>query len=140
VAPIWVVGVDGSDLSFAGLATVADMAERSGTELAVVHVRHMPTPLVGNPGVLSAARPVLDDLETEASDGAHRVMSGRPVNWRFEVREGDPADELGTAAREARAELIAIRGHSHGALGHLFLGSVAFRLLQRAPTNVLVLR
>jgi nucleotide-binding universal stress UspA family protein len=116
------------------------MAERSGAELVVVHVRQLPTPWVGNPSALGTARLVLDDVEKEARDGAHAVMAERSVNWRFDVREGIPADELGDAARETHAELIAIRGHSHGALGYLFLGSVAFRLLQHAPTNVLVLR
>jgi nucleotide-binding universal stress UspA family protein len=139
VAPIWIVGVDGSELSLAGLGTAAALACRAGAESIVVHVRHVPATCVEYPSALAVARPAVLEQEDSARAAAHSVLAGGDVNWRFDVREGNPADELIAAAREAHAELIAIRGHGHTGLGHLLLGSVALRLLEHATTNVLIL-
>jgi Universal stress protein family len=103
VAPIWIVGVDGSELSLAGLATAAALACRAGAEILVVHVRHVPATCVEYPSALGVARPAMLEQQDAARAGARSVLAGADVNWRFDVRVGNPADELIAAAREAHA-------------------------------------
>jgi nucleotide-binding universal stress UspA family protein len=54
------------------------------------------------------------------------------------VRFGLPADEIISAAEEHGAELLVMGSHGHGALYHLFSGSVVTGVLKRMDRPVLV--
>jgi nucleotide-binding universal stress UspA family protein len=58
-----------------------------------------------------------------------------PVERRLE--DGDPAETILRVAREEVANLIVLGTHGRGALGKLLLGSVAERVVRRAPCPVL---
>jgi nucleotide-binding universal stress UspA family protein len=53
------------------------------------------------------------------------------------VRQGLPATEIDSYAREMRADLIVVGTHGRSGVERLVLGSVAERLLRRAPCPVL---
>ena len=59
---------------------------------------------------------------------------------RLAVRLGDPAEEIASYARQIGAGLIVMPSHGRRGLAHLVMGSVAERVVQRAPCPVLVLR
>ncbi len=138
-----VVGVDGTDDSLAALSLAADLAAESGAGLLVVHVRHE-SGLVAVNAVLTGAEvavnDALDEMERMSREGAADVLTGRRVQWRFEVASGDPAAALIAAAVEAKAAPIVVGGRAHGVVGGLVFGSVAQRLIRHSPVSVLVVR
>lgn len=56
------------------------------------------------------------------------------------VRVGSPAREIIDTARSLPADLIVISTHGRTGLKHVFLGSVAEHVVQRAPCPVFVVR
>jgi len=56
------------------------------------------------------------------------------------VRVGSPTREILDAARSLPADLIVISTHGRTGLKHVFLGSVAEHVVQRAPCPVFVVR
>jgi len=57
-----------------------------------------------------------------------------------ELRQGKPAPLVLDAASRHRAELIVMGTHGRGGLEHLFLGSVAARVVRKAECPVLTVR
>jgi nucleotide-binding universal stress UspA family protein len=57
-----------------------------------------------------------------------------------ELREGKAASLLLDAARRHKAQLIVMGTHGRGGLEHLFLGSVAARVVRKARCPVLTVR
>lgn len=75
------------------------------------------------------------ELEKLAAD---LIREKAPV--QAQVRLGSPAREIVEAARSLPADLIVISTHGHTGLNHVFLGSVAEHVIQRAPCPVFVVR
>ena len=69
-----------------------------------------------------------------------RELSGAGLEVETEVAEGDPAELIVARAAELGADLIAMGTHGLSALGRVFLGSVARRVVQHAPCPVLTVR
>jgi nucleotide-binding universal stress UspA family protein len=57
-----------------------------------------------------------------------------------QVREGYPATVIEDAAAEIGADLIVIGTRGHTGLKHLLLGSIAERVVQKAPCAVLAVK
>jgi nucleotide-binding universal stress UspA family protein len=57
-----------------------------------------------------------------------------------ELKEGKPAPLIIDAAHRHRAQLIVMGTHGRGGLEHLFLGSVAARVVRNASCPVLTVR
>ncbi len=81
------------------------------------------------------APPIERDLETIA-----QPLRNQGYQVTTEVRTGRPADEIGQAAREQGAQLIAIATHGEHGVNPVLLGSVAERLLKTSPVPVLLVR
>jgi len=62
------------------------------------------------------------------------------VNAYLELRDGVPAEEIVRAAREKKADLIALSTHGRSGAFRLVAGSVAEEVLRRADVPVLVTR
>jgi len=141
-----VVGVDGTADSLAALATAAELAEESGSELVVVHVRHETWAVavgdgqVGGLAAEFAANGSLDAIEATSRERSQDVLADRRVDWRFEVASGDPATALIAAARRYAARAIVVGGRTHGVVGGLVVGSVAQKLVRHSPGSVIVVR
>jgi nucleotide-binding universal stress UspA family protein len=137
-----VVGVDGTADSLAALGTAADLAEDAGASLVVVHVRHESAMSASSidAGAGAAISDALDQVEKMSRERAAGVLTGRKVDWRFEICGGDPATELIAAARDQQARAIVVGGRSHGLVGGLVVGSVAQKLVRHSPVSVLVVR
>jgi nucleotide-binding universal stress UspA family protein len=110
-----VVGVDGTPDSLAALGTAADLAEDAGASLVVVHVRHESAMSASSidAGAGAAISDALDQVEKMSRERAAGVLTGRKVDWRFEICGGDPATELIAAARDQQARAIVVGGRSH---------------------------
>ncbi len=142
MADTFVVGVDGTADSLAALAAAATLAEASGADLDVVHVRHEPAlaAVGGEAGAFAAESDALDEIERMSRERASDVLAGRPLQWQFDVAVGDPATELVATARAQKARTIIVGGRNHGVVGGLVVGSVAQKLVRHSPVSVLVVR
>jgi len=56
------------------------------------------------------------------------------------VREGYPATAIEEEARTRHADLVVIGTRGHSGLKHLLLGSIAERVVQKAPCPVLAVK
>jgi nucleotide-binding universal stress UspA family protein len=77
-------------------------------------------------------------IESERLKELARQTAARGVKCDSAVRFGLPADEILSAATEHGADLLVMGSHGHGALYHLFTGSVVTGVLKRSPCPVLV--
>jgi nucleotide-binding universal stress UspA family protein len=138
-----VVGVDGTADSLAAVASAAELAEASGSRLVAVHVHHESGAAAASGATADTAaamKETLDELERLSRERVSDVLAGRRLDWRFEVRSGDPASELIAAARAYQATTVIVGGRKHGVVGGLVLGSVAQKLVRHSPVSVLVVR
>ncbi len=115
---------------------------RGKGELILVHAYHIPVEYSAY-GVLPtnwnfmeeasrAAGTELDKWATELSASGWKVTT--------EVAEGPPASVIERLAKEREVDLIAMGTHGRGVLRELVLGSVAKRVVHRAPCPVLTVR
>lgn len=77
-------------------------------------------------------------IENERLRELAKQVEARGVKCESAVRFGLPADEILSAAAEHHADLLVMGSHGHGALYHLFTGSVVTGVLKRTPCPVLV--
>ena len=139
-----VVGVDGSDSSFAALVTAADLADQTGSQLSVVFV-HDPGVAGALAGTFDGSAEVyieqtVEDLEAASRERAFDLLADRNLEWTFDVAFGEPAHELVNVAVKREAAMIIVGGRGHSLLGGLVLGSIAQRLVRSSPISVLVVR
>ena len=84
------------------------------------------------------------DLEVEQRIESGRLkelvkqVESRGLKCESAVRFGLPADEILSVATEHGADLLVMGSHGHGALYHLFTGSVVTGVLKRSTCPVLV--
>jgi nucleotide-binding universal stress UspA family protein len=129
-----VVGFDGSEAAIRALGRAADDIEPGGT-LTVVTVE----PTAHSQGVLS------EDLLSASPDAARLLDEARlslgvrdDITIEPIVRKGDPAAIVLEAARDAGADLIVIGRRGRDFAARALLGSVAERVVNQAPCDVLV--
>ena len=87
---------------------------------------------------------VLEDIERAAAQETERLLTDedrRELQARaFTVVDSTPAAAIVKQAKDSGADLIVVGTHGRGALAHLFLGSVAERVVRLAPCPVLTVR
>lgn len=123
-APV-LVGVDGSDAARRALECAVELAAGLGATL------HLAT------AFRAGAR------EGEAEELLRAELARLPERDRpavLHARRGDPADVLVELAGEVGAGLLVVGQSGSGLVSRLVLGSVASRVLHRAPCHVLVER
>jgi nucleotide-binding universal stress UspA family protein len=114
------------------------MAE-SGGHIILFHVVPLPIPALGRPLML-------EPISTAEHDARERLIRlgadslGDKVPYEVEVITGDPAVEIMVAAGEHHADLIVMATHGRTGLKHLFLGSVAERVVRESTVPVLTVR
>ena len=59
------------------------------------------------------------------------------LDHEIEIREGEPWREIAASAREMEADVVVLGTHGRGGLDHLFLGSVAEKLIRKLSCLVL---
>lgn len=132
-----VVGVDCSEGSRRVLAWAAAQARKTGARVRPVHVWEQPLGLASIASkqesmaeLAQDAQARLDAWLAEASD----VLEGLDV--RAEALEGDAAEVLVEAARDA--DLLVVGSHGHSSVVGLLLGSVAMECAQHAPCPLVI--
>jgi len=139
------VPVDFSDNSGRLLAAAEAEAARRGAGLHLLHVIEPAAEVAGfetDPEMMRLR--IGQDLATEERIEGRRLqeiaegVKGRGLACATQVRFGLPSDEIIAAGKECGAELIVVGSHGHGALYHLFTGSVVNGVLKHTVCPVLV--
>lgn len=137
-----VVPTDFSDCSDRALTYGRELAKTFGATLHLLHVVHDP---YSQPWSAEAFPTPLGDLLEQWQEQARtRLINLLPEperkNVRFAVVVGSPFFEIVRYAKEEQADLIVIGTHGRGPIGHMLLGSVAERVVRKAPCPVLTVR
>jgi nucleotide-binding universal stress UspA family protein len=134
------VPYDFSDHAAGALGLASDLAARNGGRLSVLHVitpfyptadLPMPQPMPTDE-LVAGIRRRLDAVV------GRLVRRRKAVRARCEVVIGDPFQRIVDAARGADSIVMATAGRT--GLSHLFMGSVAEKVVRHAPVPVLTVR
>jgi nucleotide-binding universal stress UspA family protein len=135
--------VDFSDASRAALRVASELARRFDGEVTVFHAYPLPGYTLPEGTVLPASG-MLQELaeQTDAllarwkaeavADGAPRVATGKSI--------GEPAAEIVAEAEDGKYDAVVVGTHGRTGLAHVLLGSVAERVVRRAPMPVVTVR
>lgn len=146
-SPRWdliLVPLDFSGQSRQALEVALPLAERHGGKIVLVHVVQAPGVLSAIPGGgqylvpmdnAKAVKTAKVHIETLAAELVPARLLARTL-----VRQGNPADQITTAARALKADLIIIATHGYSGLKHVLIGSTAERVVRHAPCPVFVVR
>jgi len=138
------VATDFSEPSDSALEYGRALALNFGARLHVIHVVEIPPFSVGADGAAYDFALVQESLEEDARKKLADVLgpeNGQPPAMTVVVRTApSPAIVIADYARGSDIDVIVMGTHGRGMLGHLFLGSVAERVVRIAPCPVLTLR
>lgn len=128
----------------AALRYACGLAEKFGARLYLLHVLSDIVP-VGPDPMLAAVLP--PEYYVESETASHEALKtllqpawGRPASVETAVRWGIPDSEIVAFAAAQAVDLVVIATHGRTGLSHVFLGSVAERIVREAPCPVLTIR
>ena len=135
------VPVDFSDSSALALRHAANRAAESGGSLIIIYV------VPADYGWLGFGRNELRDLDRSLQQqAADRLRAfadenvGDKVAADLEIRIGQPAEEIISAARDSKCDSIVLSTHGLTGLDRYLIGSVADRVARLAPCPVVLVR
>ncbi len=120
------------------------LAQKFGAEVCLLHVVQ-DLALFFPEAVFNAPPPAppVEQFAAAARAALQRVASALDaggVTVRAEVGVGPPAEVVVRFAREHAVDLVVMGTHGHTGLAHVILGSVAEKVVRRAPCPVLTVR
>ena len=135
------VPTDFSEYSKQAIQYARDLAQTFGATLVLLHVVEIPPyPIEGLPPS-SLGGTLLDDLEQQAtSDLAQVLAKEAEVQVVRRVVIGIPYRKIVEVAEADKVDLIVMATHGRTGFSHLFMGSVAERVVRTAPCPVLTIR
>jgi universal stress protein A len=133
------VPTDFSDASIAAQRYAAGLAEAFGSRVHLLHVVQDPyvQPWAAEAFGVSLAG-VLERWEDDARAQLQQLAGDAPIECV--TRVGHPFVEILSYAAEHRIDLIVMGTHGRGPVAHMLLGSVAERVVRKAPCPVLTVR
>ena len=136
------VPLDFSDSAESILAWAGHLAEEHGSTVMLLHVYHLPVEFQQLEGAYLPPdfwANVKSEAEQKLDEHAATLRT-TGVTVECHVREGYPATVIVDEADTLRCDLIVIGTHGHSGLKHLLLGSIAERVVQKAPCPVLTVK
>jgi nucleotide-binding universal stress UspA family protein len=145
------VATDGSEEAILAARTAADIADKTSSELHVVHVRTLPFYLSYSASRHAASGRVGEDLERERKqletkaqrflDEQVRIIEGVGGNVaQAHLRLGKPDEEVTTLAEEIGAGLIVMGSRGLGGKRRALMGNDCDSVVRHAHCPVLIVR
>jgi nucleotide-binding universal stress UspA family protein len=137
------VPVDFSSCSAEAVRTAADVSTRYGAEVCLVHVYEpIQYALPGNspfymPGQFES---ILAECEKRLADAKKEAEAAGIARAQTQQLQGIPATEITEFAKKHDFDLIVMGTHGRTGLQHALIGSVAEKVVRRAPCAVLTVR
>jgi nucleotide-binding universal stress UspA family protein len=136
------VPLDFSDYADEVLDWAIHLAQEHSSTITLLHAYHPPVEFQQLEGAYLPPdfwSNVKTEAEQSLSAYADRARAAG-LTCDLSVREGYPATVIEDAAEEIGADLIVIGTRGHTGLKHLLLGSIAERVVQKAPCPVLAVK
>jgi nucleotide-binding universal stress UspA family protein len=136
------VPVDFSENTPAVLEWAAHLAEEHGSRVTLLHAYHLPVEFQQLEGAYLPPdfwQSVRSEAESTLRSHAE-TLQRKGVGVEIAVCEGYAATVIIEEAGLRRADLIVIGTHGRSGLKHLLLGSIAERVVQKAPCPVLTVK
>lgn len=130
--------VDFSEPSLKATEYAVSLARRFNSALHVLHV--IEDPVVYLPMFESYPLPTREQFETYAQDRLENWISeedSEGIKVELLWRHGSPNLEIIDYAGDSKIDLIVMGTHGRGVAAHLLLGSVAEKVVRKAPCPVL---
>jgi universal stress protein A len=115
------------------------LAARENVHVLLLHVL-LGSDLVFAETPLPLREQLEQELRADAEQRLQRLAVAQTVPVEPLVVWGSPASEICRIAKERSVDLIVMATHGRTGLGHLFIGSVAERVVRHAPCSVLIVR
>ncbi|MFB6249618.1 MAG: universal stress protein [Salinibacter sp.] len=134
------VPIDFSEASEGALAHAKEIALTYGAELNLLHVVEQPfyPSAYGVDPISFPTQEVVDRVEKQLGEMARTSVGYEHVV--VEATVGDPASTILDHVDENEVDFVVIATHGRTGLDRMLLGSVAERVLRRAPTPVFVVK
>jgi nucleotide-binding universal stress UspA family protein len=136
------VPVDFSGYAEQALEYAIELARKLPARLTLLHVIHT-MPMGGADGGVALPYSYLQELETEAQqkmETYRQRVQEAGLEGTALVVHGVPFESIVDTARDQHVALIVMGTQGRTGLAHLFLGSVAEKVVRLAPCPVLVTR
>jgi nucleotide-binding universal stress UspA family protein len=138
------LATDFSEPSASALEYAKALAKPFHARIHVLHVLEDLAAHAWTTEVYVAALPgVHEEMERQARERLATVFTGDELKEyavRTELRMGSPFVEVIRYARDEKIDLIVLGTHGRGPIAHMLLGSVAERVVRKAPCPVLTVR
>ena len=134
------LATDLSGCSDAATDTAVELAKKFDGKLTVLHVYEIPAYAYAGGGYVAAdlLSPLQKVASTALAELLKKVQARVPTATSM-LGAGNPAAGILETAREAHPDLIVMGTHGRRGASHLFLGSVAERVVQRSKCPVLTI-
>ena len=142
------VATDGSREAALASSSSADLAERTGSELHVVYVGHMPPVFYESPGAMTLDPDLQGRMQERAEEEAKARLDDQVQQLReaggevagAHARVGRPDAEIVELAEELHAGVIVLGSRGLGPLRSALMGSVSHSVVRHARCPVMVVR
>jgi nucleotide-binding universal stress UspA family protein len=129
---------DFSERAMKAFHMASALARDHQAALTVLHVREIPAlPFAEFGAVPPPDLPTRDELMQKLSK---YEAPAEGINIEFVIADGEPGEEILRLAKERHCDLIVMGTHGRTGLGRLLMGSVAERVVRKAPCPVLTLK
>ena len=134
--------LDFSDATDPVFSYADTLASAFGSEVHLLHVLQEPVAVLPESGLAIAPPAVnMPDLLDAARQGLDRYDVSAPARVTERVvRHGPAAEEIIAYAGEMQADLIVMGTHGRTGIVHVLLGSIAEKVVRKAPCPVLTVR
>jgi nucleotide-binding universal stress UspA family protein len=137
-AGVIVVAVDFEKASLKALEVAKELGRAMGADIVIAHVYQVP--MFTYPGLEPALLPTFNAEISTAAKRAVEELAASQGGLRAVLREGDPSTELLAIANELKARMLVMGTHGRSGFAHLFLGSVAEKVMRHSTIPVLTVR
>jgi nucleotide-binding universal stress UspA family protein len=129
--------VDFSEASRKALKSASEIANIFSADLEVIHV--LPSHVIREKITSDDIGRVGNDLMVQAKDNLADLLAGCGIGKEGTIEEGEPHDEILSAAREKDADLIVMGARGRSFVKGMLIGSVTDAVLKSSPCPVLVI-
>ncbi len=136
------VPLDFSESTSPLLEWAAHLASQHGSSVVLLHAYHLPVEFQQLEGAYLPPE-FWANVKREAEDSLARFakeLSGQGISVQMAVCEGYAATAIIEEATRRDVDLIVIGTHGLSGIKHLLLGSIAERVVQKAPCPVLTVK
>jgi len=132
--------IDFSPNSLAALDWAIGLARENAATVCILNVVPSPVGSARIPAIPLEPFPIAEETARQRLEViAEQRLEGK-LPCQIVTRSGDPAEEIVQAVSALGVDLVVMATHGRTGLTHLFMGSVAERVVRESPEPVLTIR